>query len=297
MAKDDGNFWSRWQTMFILFIVIIALVISGAYTSYALLSSPQSGLETEAHVNIDDTVSVDYIGMFEDGTVFDTSIRTVAENDTLYPKSLSFAPKETYSPLNFTVGASQMIAGFDNGVIGMVINQTKTLVVPPEQGYGSPDESLIIEKSLRLSVPVFEWIGNSTEFSNMYMISPSVGTNVKNIQYGWNMTVFHIDPISGAVMVKNNPFMGEVITVREGWNSRVISIDTSSNMGAGEIVFEHLLSASNVKSAMYTDSMGNQFIITEVNKVSGTYTVDYNREVVGKTLIFKVTLLSLTAKD
>ncbi len=283
--------------MFILFIVIVALVIAGAYTSYALLSSPQSGIGSGNHVNIGDAVAVEYIGMFEDGTVFDTSMQSVAENNTLYPKSLSFAPRSMYSPLNFTVGAGQMIAGFDSGVLGMVVGQTKTLAIPPEQGYGPTDQSLIIQKPLTLSVPVYEWMGNSTDFQNTFQISPTEGTNVKNVKYGWNMTVYHVDYASDMVLLKNNPFMGEIITMPEGWNSRVISIDTSANMGEGEIIVQHLLSPSNVKAVMHTDEAGNQFVISSVDTVSGTYTVDYNREVVGKTLIFKVTLVSHTPTD
>ena len=57
-----------------------------------------------------DNISVYYTGRLVNGTVFDTNVG-----------------KE---PLNFTVGAGQMIVGFDQGVIGMKLNQNKTITIP-----------------------------------------------------------------------------------------------------------------------------------------------------------------------
>jgi peptidylprolyl isomerase len=63
-----------------------------------------------------DTISVDYTGKKQDGTVFDTS--------------------EGKNPLKFTVGAGMLIQGFDNAVVGMKPGESKTVDVPPEEGYG-----------------------------------------------------------------------------------------------------------------------------------------------------------------
>ena len=41
-----------------------------------------------------------------------------------------------YKPLTFTVGAGQMIKGFDEGVVGMKVGEEKTLEIPPEEAYG-----------------------------------------------------------------------------------------------------------------------------------------------------------------
>lgn len=293
MVNIDRAFWSRWEVMFLVFIIVVSLVIAGGYVSYRVISTDQDAVVTGYSVRLGDAVTVDYIGMFEDGTVFDTSLQSVAENNTLYPKSLSFTSKTDYSPLNFTVGQGQMISGFDNGVIGMALNQTKTITVTPELGYGYSNESLIFTRNLTLSVPVFEWIGNSSAFSDTFYISPTVGANVKNPTYGWNMTVFYIDPITDAVMIRNNPMLGEVIQSDEGWASKVISVDTSAYMGRGEIIIEHILTSEDVRKQLYTDEVGQQFFISEVNSDDGIFKIDYNREVVGKTLTFKVTLVSL----
>ena len=64
-------------------------------------------------------VSVQYKGTLVDGTEFDSSYKRNSE------------------PLQFTVGAGQMIPGFDYGVRGMKVGGTRTITIPPELGYGS----------------------------------------------------------------------------------------------------------------------------------------------------------------
>jgi peptidylprolyl isomerase len=49
------------------------------------------------------------------------------------------------NPLEFTVGAGQMIAGFDAGVLGMVVGEKKTLQIDPDHGYGQSNPEAIIE--------------------------------------------------------------------------------------------------------------------------------------------------------
>ncbi len=85
-----------------------------------------------------DLVKVDYIGTLEDGSVFDTSIEEVAmENPDIYNT------QRTYQPLEFTIGAGQMISGFDNGVRGMAAGETKTLELQPADAYGEHRDDLI----------------------------------------------------------------------------------------------------------------------------------------------------------
>lgn len=70
-------------------------------------------------------VKVHYSGRLTDGTMFDSS--------------------EGREPLEFTIGAGQMIKGFDSGVLGMAIGEKKTLQIPAEEAYGARDEEAIIE--------------------------------------------------------------------------------------------------------------------------------------------------------
>lgn len=81
-----------------------------------------------------DTVSVDYIGKLEDGTLFDTSIEAEAKAANKLNEG------RTYEPLTFIAGAGQMIPGFDAGVLGMKTNETKKLTLAPDQAYGNADD-------------------------------------------------------------------------------------------------------------------------------------------------------------
>ncbi|HJJ35958.1 MAG TPA: FKBP-type peptidyl-prolyl cis-trans isomerase [Methanocorpusculum sp.] len=39
-------------------------------------------------------------------------------------------------PLSFTLGAGETVTGFNDGVLGMKVGETKTITVKPEDGYG-----------------------------------------------------------------------------------------------------------------------------------------------------------------
>ncbi|KRG77609.1 peptidylprolyl isomerase [Stenotrophomonas ginsengisoli] len=58
-------------------------------------------------------------------------------------------------PFSFTVGAGQVIRGWDEGVAGMQIGATRVLMIPPDYGYGerrvgplSANASLVFEVQL-----------------------------------------------------------------------------------------------------------------------------------------------------
>ncbi|MCK4968348.1 MAG: peptidylprolyl isomerase [Candidatus Aenigmarchaeota archaeon] len=86
-----------------------------------------------------DTIKVDYVGTLEDGTVFDTSVETVAKESDNYQEG------RPYQPLEFKVGAGQMIKGFDTAVVGMKLDEEKTVTLPPAEAYGEMNEKLVQE--------------------------------------------------------------------------------------------------------------------------------------------------------
>jgi peptidylprolyl isomerase len=71
-----------------------------------------------------DTVKLHYMGKLSDGTIFDTS-------------------RERH-PLQFTIGKGQVIAGFEQAVIGMKIGESKTARIPMEQAYGPHREDMVV---------------------------------------------------------------------------------------------------------------------------------------------------------
>ena len=73
-----------------------------------------------------DKVKVEYVGSLEDGTVFDSSDMHKA-------------------PLEFVVGAGQLIKGFDEAVVGMKVGEEKEVKILPEDAYGLHHPELVKE--------------------------------------------------------------------------------------------------------------------------------------------------------
>ena len=63
-----------------------------------------------------DTVKVHFTGRLENGEVFSK-------------------PKED-EPFEFTLGSGELIPGFEKGIVGMEVGETKTITAPPEEAFG-----------------------------------------------------------------------------------------------------------------------------------------------------------------
>ena len=72
-----------------------------------------------------DVVKVHYTGKLTSGEQFDSSVGR--------------------EPLEFTVGAGQMIKGFDAAMPGMSLGEKKTINIAPEDAYGPRSEEAIIQ--------------------------------------------------------------------------------------------------------------------------------------------------------
>ena len=53
------------------------------------------------------------------------------------------------TPLGFTVGAGQVITGFDEGTVGMQVGETRAILIPAAEGYGSSANGSIPANSTR----------------------------------------------------------------------------------------------------------------------------------------------------
>jgi FKBP-type peptidyl-prolyl cis-trans isomerase 2 len=291
----------------VLLIVLIALLMLSA-SSVVILAvqgnqSAQSNPSKTAQVG--DTVSVNYIGKLADGRVFDTSFYDVATNNALYPKSLAFdlRPQANYTPLSFTVGAGQMISGFDTGVVGMTVGATKVLVIPSNKAYGDPSASLMVSFGITEEIPVFETI-NNTIFQERYNTTAVQGMTVTDLTWGWDVNVLQVNTPSDMILIQNMPTTGQILTVfghpdatsPTGWHVLVVSIDTAANHGNGAIKIQHQITAADDGKIKGIDRNGNTFILDRVDLTGGTAVMDYNSELRGKTLYFTVTLVSVTKK-
>lgn len=125
-----------------------------------------------------DTIRVHYTGKLPNGEIFDSS--------------------KGREPLEFTVGSRTLISGFEKGVIGMKLNETKTIVIPCEEAYGPVREEYIIEVP-RAQLPEGDL---------------SVGTMLSTTTPEGEELIFTITQIKNdsAVLDMNHPLAGKDLT-------------------------------------------------------------------------------------
>ncbi|WP_461865019.1 FKBP-type peptidyl-prolyl cis-trans isomerase [Thermococcus sp.] len=118
-----------------------------------------------------DFVVFNYIGRFENGEVFDTSYEDIARENGIYVE------ERKYGPLGVNAGAGELIQGLDEALIGMEIGEKKKVTIPPEKGYGMPNEELIID------VPLSEFEKAGIEpVKDMYIMTDSGIAKISEIK-------------------------------------------------------------------------------------------------------------------
>lgn len=128
-------------------IVIVLAVI--AVLAYITINKKENNMEENTQTNNQvnneqvakpgDTVAMNYTGTLADGTVFDSNVD----------------PKFNHvTPFVFTLGAGQVIQGWDKGIVGMKVGEKKHLVLAPEDAYGATGAGNVIPPNATLTFDV-----------------------------------------------------------------------------------------------------------------------------------------------
>ena len=93
-----------------------------------LIEDTQVGTGTAAASG--NTITVNYVGMFTDGKVFDSS--------------------QGREPLTVEIGTGRVIAGWDQGIIGMKVGGRRRLIIPSSLAYGEKGAGGVIPPNATL---------------------------------------------------------------------------------------------------------------------------------------------------
>ncbi len=135
-----AEWWTLGIGIAIIIIIFLLMLYTGSYEPTTTSSSTTNVTSTMSQLNTstsssaaintatntnsltvaepNDIVTVNYTGKLANGTVFDSSA-------------------SHGQPFTFTLGVGQVIPGWDKGIVGMKVGQTKTLVIPPNEAYGA----------------------------------------------------------------------------------------------------------------------------------------------------------------
>lgn len=97
-------------------------------------------------IEVGDSVRIEYTGRLSDGTVFDTSRRSVAEESGLTEDF----PEREYGPLAVEIGSERLVEGLDEALREMQVGESKSVTVPPAKAYGERTDDNVAEFDLEV---------------------------------------------------------------------------------------------------------------------------------------------------
>jgi len=294
----------RFSGTVLLILIVVVLVAGGVGAGVLYVVTQPKGGGGPPTAQLGDNLTVNYIGMFggtpQVGRVFDTSLYSVATNNASYPKSLEFALRggpSTYTPLavNNLGPSSGLIGGFWQGLLNLPLNQTRIVTIPVgPSGYWPVNQSCLVSEPLVYSIPTVRSY-TPTAFSGLFPgIQPTTGLTFPDPTYFWADTI--LSQNATAVVVENLPTVGYTSSPF-GWGVTVTNVSATSiqltndlSPASAGLVLGHSQTGMDCGST----TPKTQFIVSSVDLATGTFTENYNPETVGATLVFYMTIVTLS---
>ena len=247
----------------ILVILLLLLILGGIYY-----------MNSKKIVAKGDTVKIDYLGTLENGNVFDTNILEESK------KAGTYTEQRSYEPLEFTVGAGQMIPGFEEAVLDMKEGETKTVTIPAEKAYGIRREDLFL-KGLPREVKVARYSNLSKDqFKEIFEKEAILGETLTTKNVPWEVKVVEIK--DNQVKVESVVTTGQVLQLPgTNWNSIVKTI--------GDTAVTLFQNPEEGQRAVLPYQ--GRFVSGKITHVQEkNYDLDLNHELAGKNLTFRITV-------
>ncbi len=246
----------------ILSLLFVTVLLAGCSLPFGKgPKTPQNG----------DTVSVQYVGTYDDGTVFDSS-RT-----------------EWRTPLVFSVGQGSMIKGFEDAVRTMKVGETKKIHIEAKDAYG--------EEYMEKTVPLSEF---KEVISQKLLASDLLGNLEQKLPKDQATNLF--SPLAVGTEKKIGEATLKVIAL--SWNDVVVSINEPKAPFYGKKLTVGLkataqdgseITITKIEGKDVTiDIKQKQEVISKTDKEI-TLKVKNPHPLAGKALNFDIELLSINA--
>ncbi len=231
-------------------------------------------METVLTAAIGDLAVVNYTAMLEDGTVFYTTRKSVAE-DTSVKKAAWFSAPAGFAGESVTVGKAALFPGIGEALDGMSVGGEMRLVLPPEKAFGPTDplklEKLPLERTMPSTIRV-----SAEEYAKRFNSSPVAGQEIPLTPYfPARVSAVSEREVELELLAGN----GKIIT--EPFGTTVIKVD-------GEKITTTL---TPVIGSIFPGQSGYG-VITGADATS--FTVDMNNPLAGKIVAIDLELSSLT---
>ncbi|MEM2909079.1 MAG: FKBP-type peptidyl-prolyl cis-trans isomerase [Candidatus Bilamarchaeaceae archaeon] len=252
--------------------IIVCLIL---FLFFGCINPPPEKEELQERAEYGDVVLVNYV-LWVDGKVRDSNIESVAQEAGIYN------PLRTYKPLrvHLMLGPKNpYIPGFVKAIVGMKVNETKTVNISPEEAYGAYNNSLVYEVPLYYNKSMLEEVPLS--YFEERNITVEEGAS------------FNSD--IGLVFIQN--YTNDTVTIAYFFNKG----DVFNYMGIPQVVvdFDNLtytIKRDVKENKTYTtiSPLTGRAVTLRVAKVlNETFTVDENHPLAGKTLVYNLTLVEL----
>ena len=294
----------------IIILMVVPLILTSCFsdTNTSVSNQTSSGVSLDAPlvqkevVSSGDTIAVDYVGRLEDGTIFDSSLEEFAK------KTANYSSGRTYQPLSFTVGAGQMIKGFDTGVIGMKLGEKKTLTIAPVDAYGEAYTTQDVpakyfQDIFTETVPADNFKDTITQIVPLSALGAKgeglkIGELIEAGTTKAKVTAIEGDNVTLDIENTQNPFYGKKLKVglqitAEG-NTITIKKITDTEIVLSIVNKANPFYGKKLKEGMEGSMIsGGKMKIMKINADTIIIGVPNTHELAGKTLIFDVEIKSI----
>ena len=256
-------------------VIVLALVFT---TSGAADTTTPSPTPTPITAKLGDNVSVDYTLIAENGSVYDTTLASVASAAGIYRSSVN------YAPTTFIIGSAGMLSGFENAAIGMRVNESKNFSLSPDEAYGEYNQSLLyyLPRNYTIdrvnSIPIATFLQAYPDFNFTTQSNLTLQT--------WSVAILSYN--SSAVTIRYDPSVNQTIQT-PSWPETAVAIN--------ETTITLRRDPTPNTSYVIPNQDGTMGIMT-IRDVTDIYAVvDQNHPLAGQRLNFTITLVSINAQS